>query len=63
MAIDGQSSEVETTVTKIAYRYPVATGTCHCGQPLLYNLAVGFIDHSDPAHAEQCSNPYPEAAP
>ncbi|MER5703486.1 hypothetical protein ABT023_16295 [Micromonospora sp. NPDC002296] len=42
----------------VTYQAPLATGRCqHCGQRVLFNLAIGHVQHETPNEA--CSNPWP----
>ena len=47
-------------VTKWGQWEALADGTCHCGQPIKYNLSAGFVGHADPAVNEACPEPYPD---
>jgi hypothetical protein len=47
-------------VVKWGYATPLASGTCHCGQPMVYNLQAGVIGHTDPSANEVCAEPWPD---
>lgn len=51
-------TDLPPTVRKIAYAAPLASGTCkHCGQNVLFNLAIGHVEHATPN--DTCPNPWP----
>lgn len=53
-------TEPEFTVAKWGQLEPLADGTCHCGQPMKYNLAAGIVGHTDPAVNATCTEPWPD---
>lgn len=53
-------SDQPMQVSKWGHWEPLADGTCHCGQPLKYNLRVGYVGHADPATNEVCPEPWPD---
>lgn len=50
-----------TQVAKWGQWESLADGTCHCGQPLKYNLSAGYVGHADPAVNGACPEPWPDA--
>ena len=57
---DTTIGEQSMQVQKWGHWEPLADGTCHCGQPLKYNLAASLIGHTDPAVNEMCPEPWPD---
>lgn len=50
----------EYTVAKWGQSQAVAEAPCGgCGQPMLYNLAVGYVGHTDAA-VDPCDEPWPD---
>lgn len=48
------------TVAKWGHTAPLAEAECGgCGQPMLYNLAVGFVGHTEAA-VDPCDEPWPD---
>jgi len=45
-------------VAKWGQSEPLAEAPCGCGQPMVYNLAVGFVQHTDAA-VDPCDEPWP----
>lgn len=49
-------------VVKLAHYVPLATSPCeHCGETVVYNLTVNYLQHEDPAQDVVCLHPWPGA--
>lgn len=52
------------TVRKVAYKAPLATCDCaYCGDPVVFNLAVGYVAHLDADGGTNCDRPWPGPEP